>query len=95
MNIPVFHDDQHGTAIVVGAAATNALRVVGKRFEDLKQADDDAILAAEAFSFGLAGQYFAAKRAAIAEQIEERYGEPEPDAANSCSLEPGMGHGPH
>ncbi len=36
MNIPVFHDDQHGTAIVVGAAATNALRVVGKRFEDLK-----------------------------------------------------------
>jgi len=36
MNIPVFHDDQHGTAIVVGAAATNALRVVGKRFEDIK-----------------------------------------------------------
>jgi len=36
MNIPVFHDDQHGTAIVVGAAATNALRVAGKSFEDLK-----------------------------------------------------------
>ncbi|PPB81844.1 malate dehydrogenase (oxaloacetate-decarboxylating)(NADP+) [Albidovulum inexpectatum] len=36
MNIPVFHDDQHGTAIVVGAAATNALRVAGKRFEDIK-----------------------------------------------------------
>jgi len=36
MNIPVFHDDQHGTAIVVGAAATNALHVVGKRFEDIK-----------------------------------------------------------
>ena len=35
MNIPVFHDDQHGTAIVVGAAATNALRVAKKRFEDL------------------------------------------------------------
>ena len=30
MKIPVFHDDQHGTAIVVGAAATNALRVAGK-----------------------------------------------------------------
>jgi malate dehydrogenase (oxaloacetate-decarboxylating)(NADP+) len=30
MNIPVFHDDQHGTAIVVGAAATNALHVAGK-----------------------------------------------------------------
>ncbi|WP_146344304.1 NADP-dependent malic enzyme [Falsiphaeobacter marinintestinus] len=36
MNIPVFHDDQHGTAIVVGAAAKNALHVVGKAFEDIK-----------------------------------------------------------
>ncbi len=36
MNIPVFHDDQHGTAIVVGAAATNALEVTGRTFEDIK-----------------------------------------------------------
>ncbi|RBW57384.1 NADP-dependent malic enzyme [Ruegeria sp. A3M17] len=36
MNIPVFHDDQHGTAIVVGAAAKNALHVAGKNFEDVK-----------------------------------------------------------
>ena len=36
MNIPVFHDDQHGTAIVVGAAARNALHVAGKSFEDIK-----------------------------------------------------------
>ncbi|SMR81469.1 malate dehydrogenase (oxaloacetate-decarboxylating)(NADP+) [Aliiroseovarius halocynthiae] len=36
MNIPVFHDDQHGTAIVVGAAATNALQVAGKSFGDIK-----------------------------------------------------------
>ena len=36
MMIPVFHDDQHGTAIVVGAAATNALHVAGKRFADIK-----------------------------------------------------------
>jgi len=36
MGIPVFHDDQHGTAIVVGAAATNALHVAGKSFEDIK-----------------------------------------------------------
>ncbi len=36
MNIPVFHDDQHGTAIVVGAAATNALYVAEKRFKDIK-----------------------------------------------------------
>ncbi|MEP1327542.1 NADP-dependent malic enzyme [Pseudophaeobacter sp.] len=36
MNIPVFHDDQHGTAIVVGAAAKNALHVAGKSFSDIK-----------------------------------------------------------
>jgi len=36
MNIPVFHDDQHGTAIVVGAAAKNALHVAGKTFGDIK-----------------------------------------------------------
>jgi malate dehydrogenase (oxaloacetate-decarboxylating)(NADP+) len=36
MNIPVFHDDQHGTAIVVGAAIFNGLRVVEKNIEDIK-----------------------------------------------------------
>ncbi|WP_122074986.1 NADP-dependent malic enzyme [Pseudophaeobacter sp. EL27] len=36
MGIPVFHDDQHGTAIVVGAAARNALHVAGKSFEEIK-----------------------------------------------------------
>ncbi|MBQ1202454.1 MAG: NADP-dependent malic enzyme, partial [Loktanella sp.] len=36
MNIPVFHDDQHGTSIVVGAAVVNALHVAGKKFEDIK-----------------------------------------------------------
>jgi malate dehydrogenase (oxaloacetate-decarboxylating) len=35
LDIPVFHDDQHGTAIVVLAALRNALRVVGKRAEDI------------------------------------------------------------
>jgi malate dehydrogenase (oxaloacetate-decarboxylating) len=35
LDIPVFHDDQHGTAIVVLAALLNALRVVGKRAEDI------------------------------------------------------------
>ncbi|HEX8856258.1 MAG TPA: NAD-dependent malic enzyme [Thermoleophilaceae bacterium] len=35
LDIPVFHDDQHGTAIVVLAALLNALRVVGKRPEDV------------------------------------------------------------
>ena len=36
LNIPVFHDDQHGTAIVVGAAVVNGLKVVGKKIEDVK-----------------------------------------------------------
>ncbi|MBQ3865134.1 MAG: NADP-dependent malic enzyme [Clostridia bacterium] len=35
-DIPVFHDDQHGTAIVVGAAMLNALRVAGKKIEDVR-----------------------------------------------------------
>jgi malate dehydrogenase (oxaloacetate-decarboxylating)(NADP+) len=36
MKIPVFHDDQHGTAIVVGAGLINALKISGKRIEDVK-----------------------------------------------------------
>ncbi len=36
LDIPVFHDDQHGTAIVVSAGLTNALRLVGKKFADAK-----------------------------------------------------------
>src|SRR6476646_5721310 len=36
MNIPVFHDDQHGTAIIVGAAVLNALEIVGKKIGEVK-----------------------------------------------------------
>ena len=36
MKIPVMHDDQHGTAIIVGAALTNALRLVGKDFSQIR-----------------------------------------------------------
>ncbi len=36
LDIPVFHDDQHGTAIVVLAALTNAVKIVGKEFKSLK-----------------------------------------------------------
>ena len=35
-DIPIFHDDQHGTAVVVGAALLNALKVTGKNIEDIK-----------------------------------------------------------
>ena len=36
MNIPVFHDDQHGTAIIMGAALLNALEIVNKRMDEVK-----------------------------------------------------------
>ena len=36
LNIPVFHDDQHGTAIVSGAALLNALEIIGKKIQDIK-----------------------------------------------------------
>ena len=36
MNIPVFHDDQHGTAIISAAAIINSLRIVGKKIEDVR-----------------------------------------------------------
>jgi len=36
LNIPVFHDDQHGTAIITGAAVLNALQIVGKRIEEVR-----------------------------------------------------------
>ena len=36
LDIPVFHDDQHGTAIVTLAALINALKIVGKRIEDVR-----------------------------------------------------------
>ncbi len=35
-DIPVFHDDQHGTAVVVGAAVLNALRLTGKKINEIK-----------------------------------------------------------
>jgi malate dehydrogenase (oxaloacetate-decarboxylating)(NADP+) len=46
MKIPVFHDDQHGTAIIVAAALINALKVVGKRLDEVKLAGSGAGAAA-------------------------------------------------
>ncbi|MBN8717648.1 MAG: NADP-dependent malic enzyme [Stenotrophomonas sp.] len=42
MKIPVFHDDQHGTAIIVGAAVLNALEVAGKKIGEVKVATTGA-----------------------------------------------------
>lgn len=36
LDIPVFHDDQHGTAVVTSAALINALKIVGKKFDNIK-----------------------------------------------------------
>ena len=36
MGIPVFHDDQHGTAIIVSAAALNGLEIIGKNIADVR-----------------------------------------------------------
>lgn len=36
LDIPVFHDDQHGTAVVLLSGLTNALKIVGKKFEDIR-----------------------------------------------------------
>ncbi|MFM0205732.1 NADP-dependent malic enzyme, partial [Paraburkholderia fungorum] len=46
MKIPVFHDDQHGTAIVVAAAITNGLKVVGKDIKNVKLVSSGAGAAA-------------------------------------------------
>ncbi len=53
MDIPVFHDDQHGTAIISGAALLNALEIVGKRIDQIRMvisgAGASAIACAEFF----------------------------------------------
>ncbi|WP_396270438.1 NADP-dependent malic enzyme [Ideonella sp.] len=46
MNIPVFHDDQHGTAIISGAALLNGLELVGKKIDEVKLAVSGAGAAA-------------------------------------------------
>jgi malate dehydrogenase (oxaloacetate-decarboxylating)(NADP+) len=46
MKIPVFHDDQHGTAIIVGAAVLNGLQVVGKQLDEVRLVCSGAVAAA-------------------------------------------------
>lgn len=50
VDIPVFHDDQHGTAVVCVAAAINALKLVGKRWEDITIVFSGAGAAGEAIA---------------------------------------------
>ena len=55
MKIPVFHDDQHGTSIIVGAALLNGLKVVGKKIGEIKLVASGAGAAALACLDMLAG----------------------------------------
>ena len=50
VDIPIFHDDQHGTAVVCVAAAINALKLVGKKWEDITVAFSGAGAAGEAIA---------------------------------------------
>src|SRR5690606_35942994 len=51
MNIPVMHDDQHGTAIISGAALLNALEIIDKKIEDIKLVVNGAGAAAISCTF--------------------------------------------
>jgi malate dehydrogenase (oxaloacetate-decarboxylating) len=84
LDIPVFHDDQHGTAIVCVAALRNALKVVGKNIEDVRLVMSGAGAAGTAvlkllFAAGL-------KNAVVADQQGVVY-EGRPDIADGSTLE--------
>lgn len=72
MNIPIFHDDQHGTAIVTVAGLINALKLVGKSFSDIKVVANGAGAAGIAiikllYSFGVRNMIMCDSRGAIYE----------------------------
>src|SRR5690625_1562431 len=72
MNIPIFHDDQHGTAIVTVAGLINALKLVGKSFSDIKVVANGAGAAGIAiikllYSFGVRDMIMCDSRGAIYE----------------------------
>ena len=74
-DIPVFHDDQHGTAICVAAAMINALKLVGKKIEDIKCVINGAGAAGTAIgelllSLGLKNLIMCDKAGAIFEGME-------------------------
>lgn len=72
MNIPIFHDDQHGTAIVTVAGLINSLKLVGKSFSDIKVVANGAGAAGIAiikllYSFGVRDMIMCDSRGAIYE----------------------------
>lgn len=72
MNIPIFHDDQHGTAIVTVAGLINALKLIGKSFSDIKVIANGAGAAGIAiikllYSFGVRDMIMCDSKGAIFE----------------------------
>jgi malate dehydrogenase (oxaloacetate-decarboxylating)(NADP+) len=99
LKIPVFHDDQHGTAIIVGAAIMNGLRVVGKEFKDVKLVCSGAGAAALAcldllvllgiqqkniWVADIAGVVYKGRREEM-DDNKARYAQPTEDASSSTS----------
>ena len=104
-DIPIFHDDQHGTAVITLAGLTNALKVVGKKKEDVKVVTSGAGAAAIAITKLLLsagfrditmcdrkGAIYAGPRGAELDQDRDGRGhEPEPQGGCACRYARGCG----
>ena len=81
-DIPIFHDDQHGTAVVTVAAITNALKIVGKKWEDLIVTFSDAGAAGTAIAklllkLGVKDIYVCNRKGIICKGVNEPKGNEE------------------
>ena len=91
LDIPVFHDDQHGTAIVVGAALLNALKLANKKIEDVKVVLNGAGAAGIAISKYLlrlgVKDLIACDRYGIISENDDRCNEPQKELAKITNKE--------
>ena len=95
-DIPIFHDDQHGTAVITLAGLTNALKVVGKKKEDVKIVTSGAGAAAIAItklllSAGFRDITMCDRKGAIYRGRDGRGHEPEPQGRHACRYAGGRG----
>ena len=91
LDIPVFHDDQHGTAIVVGAALLNALKLANKKIEDIRVVLNGAGAAGIAISKYLlrlgVKDLIACDRYGIISENDDRCNEPQKELAKITNKE--------
>ena len=91
LDIPVFHDDQHGTAIVVGAALLNALKLANKKIEDIRVVLNGAGAAGIAISKYLlrlgVKDLIACDRYGIISENDDRCNEPQKELARITNKE--------